>query len=327
MKTYKNFIKIFFFILLILVAVFITNTAYAIDADGDGVHLPTDCDDTDPDINPDADEICDDVDNDCDGDIDEDDADLTDGTTYYADVDEDTYGTAGTTQVACEQPTGYVANSTDCDDTDVDVNPGATETCNDVDDDCDGSTDEGLTTSTYYEDADSDGYGDSTETATDCAQPTGYVTDATDCDDTDADVNPGEQEVCDNDVDDDCDGTTDEEDATWYIDADSDTYGDSTVSQVICEQPTGYVADATDCDDTDAEVNTAAEEVCDDSIDNNCDGSIDENCSSEGDATETATSASSGCSLQIHSLGPNFLMGFILLALLICPVIFVRRFN
>jgi hypothetical protein len=66
------------------------------------------------------------------------------GTTYYRDADEDGFGNLAVTMFACSQPEGYVSNSTDCNDNNDDVHPGATEICNDIDDDCDGSVDEGF---------------------------------------------------------------------------------------------------------------------------------------------------------------------------------------
>jgi hypothetical protein len=81
-------------------------------------------------------------------------------------------------------PDGYAADSTDCDDTRGDVHPGATEVCDGVDDNCNGSVDEGVTT-IFYEDADGDGFGNPDKTTEACAAPDGYVADGTDCDDTD----------------------------------------------------------------------------------------------------------------------------------------------
>ena len=89
-------------------------------------------------------------------------------------------------------------------------------------------------------------------------------------------------------MDNDCDGETDEDDAvdatSWNTDGDGDGFGDwkSDDLELACDQPSGYVDDASDCDDTDATVNPDAEEL-DDGIDNDCDGEID-----EGFTTDTA---------------------------------------
>ncbi|MBK8820415.1 MAG: putative metal-binding motif-containing protein [Saprospiraceae bacterium] len=106
-------------------------------------------------MNPGATEICNGLDDDCDGDIDE-------GVqnTYYADTDNDGYGDASVTTMACSPPNGYVADNTDCNDNNVLVNPGATEICNGLDDDCDGEVDEDVL-NTFYADNDLDGYGSS----------------------------------------------------------------------------------------------------------------------------------------------------------------------
>ena len=100
--------------------------------------------------------------------------------------------------------------------------------------------DEGLTQS-WYADSDGDSYGDINVSVVDCAQPSGYVTDNTDCDDSEATVNPGETEVCDG-LDNDCDTLIDEGlTQSWYADSDGDSYGDINVSVVDCAQPSGYV--------------------------------------------------------------------------------------
>ena len=195
-----------------------------------------------------------------DGTIDEDTA--VDAVTWYADTDSDGYGDASTTDIECYQPTGYVADNTDCDDSNNTTYPTAPEYCDGVDNDCDGTVDEDTAVDalTWYADADSDGYGDALTTDIECYQPTGYVADDTDCDDTDADTYPGADEWCDG-HDDDCDGITDEDDAldsiTWYIDADGDGEGDATISADSCYGASGYVENSTDCDDTDAALNTS----------------------------------------------------------------------
>jgi len=258
------------------------STGYA-DADGDGWAACAECDDGDAAINPDASEICDGADNDCDGDIDEDDA--TDAPTWYADADGDGYGDGTSTTRACNQPKGYVSDANDCDDGDASVFPGTAETCNGVDDDCDGDVDEGVT-STWYADSDGDSYGDAQSTAEACDAPEGYVADSSDCDDDDAQTNPVADEHCDG-HDDDCDGDVDEDDAvdasTWYADADGDGFGDANSTQAACDQPQGYEADSTDCDDGDAAINPDASELCD-GTDNDCDGDTDED-----DASDAAT--------------------------------------
>jgi large repetitive protein len=244
----------------------------------------TDCDDGDSASYPGATEVCDGADNDCDGNVDENDA--ADASTWYADADGDTYGDVNVSSVSCEVASGYVSDSTDCNDADATVNPGASEACNEVDDDCDGEIDEDVL-STFYADTDADGYGDASVTEEGCEASSGYVSDWSDCNDVDASVNPGASEAC-NDVDDDCDGLTDDEDdstdastmSTWYADTDADTFGNSWSSTMACDQPDGYVSDATDCDDNDVSAYPDAPESCD-SVDNDCDGSVDENLSSE----------------------------------------------
>ena len=269
-------------------------TWYA-DADGDGYGDPTsssvvctqptatvsdnsDCDDGDAAINPAATELCDGVDNDCDGTSDE--ADASDASTWYADTDSDGFGDAASSTASCYAPAGFVSNDDDCDDSDAGVSPAASELCDSVDNDCDGTVDEAsaVDAATWYADADSDGYGDEASTTAACDQPSGFVADDSDCDDSDTAVNPAASELCDG-VDNDCDGTVDEASATdattWYIDVDGDSYGSSSYSQDACAQPTGYVADATDCDDGDSAANPGATEVCD-GVDNDCDGDVDE---------------------------------------------------
>jgi len=85
---------------------------------------------------------------------------------------------------------------TDCDDSDASVYPGATETCDGVDNNCDGTIDEASAVDalTWYEDADGDGYGQSVITEQACTQPSGFVSDNTDCDDTVASTYPGADE-------------------------------------------------------------------------------------------------------------------------------------
>jgi len=67
---------------------------------------------------------------------------INDQATYYQDADGDGFGNPNQHQVACGQPTGYVANNLDCNDSNALINPVATEICNNVDDNCNGNVDE-----------------------------------------------------------------------------------------------------------------------------------------------------------------------------------------
>ncbi len=258
-------------------------TTVACEAPAGTAAVAGDCDDLDDAISPDRSEVCDGIDNDCDGDTDE---DAVDATTFYLDDDLDGYADADPSlgETACAPSAAtYIEVATgdavDCDDSDAGVNPGATEVCDAVDNDCDGVVDESDASdaSTWHADVDSDGYGDADVTTTACSQPSGYVSDATDCDDSSALALPGGTEVCDN-LDNDCDGTTDNSDAegalTWYLDFDSDGYGDALRSTTGCTAPSLYVENSDDCDDTEAGVNPGATESCN-GIDDDCDGTTD----------------------------------------------------
>jgi len=200
--------------------VLFSSTTYYADNDGDGFGDPnttstgctqpagyvadnTDCDDNDANNFPGNTEVCDGADNNCDGQVDE---GVT--TTFYLDSDGDGYGDSNNSIDDCTGPAGYVANDTDCDDSDSNNFPGNTEVCDGSDNDCDGLVDEGVTT-TYFLDNDGDGYGDSNNSVDDCTAPTGYVVDNTDCDDNDASNYPGNTEICDG-ADNNCDGVVDE---------------------------------------------------------------------------------------------------------------------
>jgi large repetitive protein len=253
------------------------DTAIGCDPSQGYVDNGLDCDDDNNTISPDAAESCNGIDDDCDGDIDG--GIPVDGTSWYEDGDGDGFGVDESTVVSCDQPQGFVAEGADCDDNDNDIFPGAVEYCNQEDDDCDEETDEEAADATvWYEDLDEDGYGDSDIATTACEEPEFASDDGGDCDDGAGNISPGAVEAC-NDVDDDCDGEIDEdallELAIWYADADGDGYGAIQYTTLSCSQPEGYVADATDCNDSNAAVNTADTEICDD-IDNDCDGEIDE---------------------------------------------------
>ena len=113
------------------------------DADSDNWPAEQDCDDADPTSFPGGVEVCDGRDNDCDGSVDE---EAVDAQRYYADADEDGFGDDAVSELSCEPPAGHVTKSGDCDDSNEAVFPGATEICNDLDDDCDEAIDEQIPT-------------------------------------------------------------------------------------------------------------------------------------------------------------------------------------
>ncbi len=160
-----------------------------------------------------------------------------------------------------------------------DDQPVAAEVCDGVDNDGDGSTDEGVT-STYFRDLDGDGYGKPSEPVVACAQPAGFVPDATDCNDLSSAAHPGAAEPCDG-RDNDCDGIADDEPETnvWLRDADADTFGDPSTTYTGCPGPDGYLqddGDASDCDDGDASRYPGASEICDDGVLQDCEGTEEE---------------------------------------------------
>ena len=171
-----------------------------------------DCDDDDVDVFPGATEVCNGVDDNCDDVVDE---GVT--TTFYADTDGDDFGDALSSTEDCSAPSGYVTDNTDCDDGDREINPDATEVCDDVDNNCDSAIDEGVTT-TFYADTDGDSYGDALSSTDDCSAPSGYVSDNTDCDDTNGSVNPAASELCDG-LDNDCDASTTEDGLASFLDS------------------------------------------------------------------------------------------------------------
>ena len=180
---------------------------------------------------------------------------------WYLDDDGDGYGDPNTTVSDCDQPSDYVSDATDCDDTDDTVYPGATELCDGQDNDCDGNQDADEV------DNDTDGY---VECALDADGWDGTaVTGYEDCDDTDLTVYPTATELCDG-LDNDCDGSAaadeGDDDLDGYVECAVDSGGwDATAV-------TGYE----DCNDSDDTVYPTATELCD-GLDNDCDSSLDSN--------------------------------------------------
>ena len=226
----------------------------------------------DPSNFPGSLEVCDGRDNDCDGLADE-------GLSTDADGDGHT------------APGSCSGTADDCNDQNPLINASAVEVCDGIDNDCDGSTDEGLSI-----DADGDGH----------TTPGSCSGTADDCDDMDPSNFPGSLEVCDG-QDNDCDGLADE---GLTVDADGDGFSapgscQGSANDCADDNPAifpgapelcdgidndcsgslggveidfdndGYMVCEGDCRDFDASINPGVTEVCD-SIDNDCDGAIDE---------------------------------------------------
>jgi PKD repeat protein len=192
---------------------------------------------------------------------------------WYYDADGDGFGSA-TTLYTCVAPNGFVNVGGDCADNNNAIHPNAVEQCNGLDDNCNGTIDEGF-------DIDNDGFttcqGDCNDNNAlaypgamelcngldeDCDQiidegfdqdADGYTVCAGDCNDNNNNVNPGATEICNN-IDDNCNGQVDE-----GFDVDNDGF-------TTCEG---------DCNDTNAAIKPTAIEVCN-GIDDNCNGLTDE---------------------------------------------------
>jgi len=228
-------------------------------------------------------EICDGIDNDGDGLIDEGfEQQLVDCTTEpvdptFCDIDGDLFLVCGDPASAL-RGVGPSFVNVDCADQLGFRYPGATELCNGMDDDCDGTVDDGLETTC--------GLGECEHTIDSCINAMEQVCDP---------LEGASDELC-NGLDDDCDGTVDEPDATdaptWYEDADGDGFGDPAVSQRACAAPAGFVADNTDCDDTIATCNS------DCTTDVDSDGTTDcaDSClDADGDGFGSAGGAGDSC--------------------------------
>ena len=232
-------------------------------------------------------EVCDGEDNDCDGVTDEDGA--LGCKVFYPDQDNDGAG-IGQGDCRCSNPgPGYSTNGGDCDDTKNSIGPTAKEICNDLDDNCNGSTDEPGASgcSVYYLDKDADGFGDPDDAACLCksSKTQDYVDTAGDCNDQSDKIKPGVPELCD-DQDNNCDGKTDEENAQGctlhYLDIDKDGFGPTETGVCICKPDAIYPVDKPgDCDDSNPKLNPSVNEACN-NLDDDCNGTTD-----DGDAAKS----------------------------------------
>ncbi len=241
------------------------------DCDNDGYRAKAstnaDCDD-DPsfggaEVNPGQKEICDGLDNDCDGLFDSADPDVSPASypDWYFDFDGDGHGEDFLAATSTCDPPGLAApNKDDCDDFNEYAYPGAIESCDGNDNDCDGYTDEyAVDALVQYEDQDRDGFG-SMFAEDRCPGDPDFSPVPGDCDDFERTVHPTAIEVCDDTVDNNCNGLADAEDPTaaaetvWYPDGDRDGVGLSP-GVFSCGDPSTpsdpYVAIGGDCNDAD----------------------------------------------------------------------------
>lgn len=169
-----------------------------------------------------------------------------------------------------------ITSEFDCDDRDPNQHPGAEERCNGEDDNCDDVVDEGMESYVFHPDVDADGYGDPNYSKEGCSQPAGWVLNDKDCDDQSAKVHPSALDAC-NGVDDDCNGTPDDDPAEapgWYLDEDKDGAGVGEAILYSCTPQEGYADNNDDCNDADAAIGPDAPDVCN-GFDDNCDGKAD----------------------------------------------------
>ena len=204
-------------------------TTYYQDPDGDGYGLGNgeclcvepvgswvtvggDCNEMITTVNPGVAEACNGIDDNCDGATD--DLGALGCVPHYLDKDEDHYGVDGEVQCLCAGADGWAPEAGDCNDYKPTVNPGADESCDSIDNDCDGATDEvdAVDCHPFFLDQDGDGYGVTEKVKCLCG-PTGVFLAAkpNDCNDTDFLVHPDAPEIC-NGADDNCNGTKDEGD-------------------------------------------------------------------------------------------------------------------
>ena len=247
--------------------------------------------------------------------------------TWYQDSDNDTYGNPAIVQLSCNQPLGFVSNNEDCNDSDNTVHPGAAELCDNKDNDCDGSTDEGPCTTYSWTSGQwstcSVTCGGGTQTRTvSCIDGFGNIVAGSLCDPNtqpssiqSCNTNPcptyswstspwgpcsvtcggGTQSRTVNCIDENgnivagslCDPNTQPASSqnctgtqgaqSYYLDSDSDGYGNPNLSIQACTAPTGYVSNNLDCNDANAGIHPGASDANCNGIDEDCDGIADDN--------------------------------------------------
>jgi len=220
-------------------------------------------------------------------------------TTYYQDLDGDTYGNPNVTVQACMPMPGLVLNNQDCNDNNAAINPNTvwyadadgdgfgniTVTQNSClqpngfvanSTDCNDNNALVNAVTTWYIDQDGDGFGSAVTSMQNCGQPAGYVANSTDCNDASAAVNPAAVEVY-NGIDDNCNAIVDEgfTPVNFYLDNDGDGIGGNIFVFGVTSPGPNYVLTTGDCNDNNNAMYPGNTEICD-NLDNDCDGSVDE---------------------------------------------------
>lgn len=273
------------------------------DLDGDTYTIAQgDCDDTNPDIHPNGiEEVGDEIDSDCDT-----------HERCFLDSDDDGYRPTGTefidsVDIDCQDSGEALAITPDgdCHDEDATIHPNATDVCNGVDDNCNGAIDDNLIfTTAWYRDLDADTYGNPNSSQSACFQPSGYVSNKTDCNDNDAQIHPGSVEGVGDGIDQNCDGLE-----LCYVDADDDGFIPNTTLVIAsadadCQDGTEAASSlpSGDCNDANAAVKPGATELCN-GVDDDCDSSIDDGVlttyyrDADQDGFGTSSSITQACSL------------------------------
>ncbi len=104
----------------------------------------------------------------------------------------------------------------------------------------------------------------------------GHTPNGGDCNDNDESIFPGAEDLCNDEIDQDCNPDTCIA-KTWYADRDNDGYGNSSETTVRVQCPEHYVAEGGDCNDDAGSIHPEANEKCN-GFDDDCDGVRDEGC-------------------------------------------------